>query len=351
MATGRAFQGITRRPQLGGWAGLCCFAALLVFAGGCRHRAPGVSAPAPVSAQKPLTFVYVHGFGGAKADPVFCANLEAFLRKAGYDGVVLNHQWDSVAIEVLKAGAKWLEAQQRADAEAGKLRESVLMTLEKQRRPYVLVGFSVGSRVVLRALQEARGQLTMLRGVYFLGSAMTRDTTLDRSCLPPGMKIINYHSEIRDRVHQIAFNFMAGKPAGGRVGFDDEEIFDNYPVSCSHVHKGSGTHIDYSQLADSIGYIALLREHVLVPGKVDYNLESAVTEGDVWWNKILRLDHEIDGVPCTLEIEQLNLNRDYFRAIAVFADGKRRRVARGGNLHAILNELRALPPHYWRLRR
>jgi len=295
-----------------------------------------------------LVFVYLHGFGGVKENPRFCVNLREFLAKAPCNCEVRNYEWDSVDIRIMKAGASWLAAEKKADAEAERFKRRVIDKLEREATPYVLVGFSIGSRVILRAVEESRGTLRMLRGVYFLGAAMTRDTTLDKGCLPRGMKVINYHSPARDSVHRIAFNFMEEIPAGGRVGFDDNEVFDNYAVSCTHAYKGVGPHIDYSQLAYAIGYVALLKERIFVPGDTAYNIAAPVGEGDVWWNKILRMDGTIKGQPCTLEIEQLNLNLDYFRAIAVSSDGARRRVARGNNLHAILDALGVLPASYWR---
>ena len=39
--------------------------------------------------------------------------------------------------------------------------------------------------------------------------------------------------------NQVAFNFMSASPAGGRVGFDDDEVFDNFAVACTHAHKTS----------------------------------------------------------------------------------------------------------------
>ena len=219
----------------------------------------------------------------------------------------------------------------------------VIDRLEKENTPYVLVGFSVGSRVVLRALEESGGNLKQLKGVYFLGSAMTKDTTLARDVLPSKMKIINYHSPLKDSVHRLAFAFMNMEDAGGRVGFDDAKVFDNYRVSCSHVHKGVGVHIDYSQMADAIAYVALFKEGVQIQGKTSLNWRSQVGEGDVWWNKVLRWPCKIDGKVQEVEIEQNSLNAKYYRALVESTDGKRRRVARGSNVHAILKKLNAVP--------
>lgn len=291
-----------------------------------------------------LVFVYIHGFGGEKKSPAFCENMESFIKEKGLACRVENYLWDSVKVAVLKAGASWRESEKRADQEAKKFKTEVIDRLEKGNTPYVLVGYSVGSRVVLRALEASGGNLKQLKGVYFLGSAMTKDTTLAKDVLPSGMKIINYHSPLKDSVHQLAFSFMNTEDAGGRVGFDDAKVFDNYRVSCSHAHKGVGVHIDYSQMAGAIGYVALFKEGVQIQGKTSLNLKSQVGQGDVWWNKVLRWPCKIDGAIQEVEIEQNSLNANYYRALVESPDGKRRRVARGSNVHAILRKLNAVPP-------
>jgi hypothetical protein len=325
---------------------VCTALTAMLFLQGCASVPCSVSKPAGV--EKDLAFVYLHGIGGAKEDPEFCDNMNDFLEKVNYDCEVVNYQWDSVDIDFMQAGASWLKSERRADAEAKKLKERIIYRFEKERTPYVLIGYSIGARVVLRALEASNGDLEMLRGVYFLGAAMAKDVTIDKNCLPEGMKIVNYHSPKRDRVHQIAFNFMKEKAAGGRVGFDDEAVFDNYRVSCSHFHKSMPISIDYSQLAHAIGYLVFLEERIFVPGEADFNLDLPVGEGEWWWNTILRTDYVHDGERCTLEIEQLNMNRNYFRAVVVHPEGGRRRIARGSNIHAILDETDALPDGYWR---
>ena len=336
-----------RRAERGRMSRLRLVASLVgcVLMLGCAHLVPE---PVPdATAQHDLVFVYVHGFGGAKATPRFCENLREFVAKVPYRCDVRNYLWDSVRIDVMKAGAKWQEAEAKADVEAEAFKKMIIDPLEAEQTPYVLVGFSVGSRVILRALEQSAGSLQALRGVYFLGSAMTCETSVKSGTLPAGMRITNYHSPHKDTVHRLAFNFMKSTAAGGYTGFTDTKVFENYPVSCSHTHKGIGAHIDYSQLAYAIGYVALMRERLFVPGSTAYNIPTRVAAGNKWWNRILRLDYTHNRQPCTLEIEQYHLNQDYFRAVVVPPDNKRRRLARGNNIHAIIDELSALPESYW----
>ena len=69
-----------------------------------------------------LTFVYIHGFGGEKQSPQFCANMQEFLTSANNTSRVINYRWDSVKVDPLRAGASWVRSQQRADMEAKEFR-------------------------------------------------------------------------------------------------------------------------------------------------------------------------------------------------------------------------------------
>jgi hypothetical protein len=287
-----------------------------------------------------LVFIYVHGFGGEKKCPQFCVNMREFLTKAKAPARVENYPWNSGKVDVLKAGASWRECEKRADEESLRFAARFIDKYEQTRTPYVLVGFSAGSRVVLGALEARKGKLRTLQGVYFLGSAMAKDTSLSKSVLPAGMKIVNYHSPLRDKVLKTAFSFMSDLPAGGEAGYDDTIVFDNYAVCCTHAYKGAGVHIDYSQLAVPIGYIALFKQGIPVLGGLSLNLVSEVGKGDVWWNKVLRVSAVLDGTAVPVVIEQSCIRADYFRALKVKKDGTRERIARGRNVHAILRFLK-----------
>lgn len=59
----------------------------------------------------------------------------------------------------MKAGANWRASEQPADDEAALFAAHVIDKYERTRTPYLLVGFSVGSRVLLRALAARKGRL------------------------------------------------------------------------------------------------------------------------------------------------------------------------------------------------
>ena len=304
---------------------------------------------APAAGEAPpetdgVTFVYVHGFGGKREDPKFCRNMRAFLAKHATGSEIINYEWDSVTVDPLQPKAAWIKSQQRADEEAARFKTEVIDKREAKRSPYVLIGFSVGSRVVLRALEQCESELESLAGVYFLGSALTKDTTLTRRvALPAGMKITNYHSPLRDKVHAMAFKFASDIPAGGQKGFDDRTVFENLAVSCTHAHKGVGVPIDYSGLAEAIAAIELFQNGTQLPGETSFNVTTKVGAGGVWWNKVMKLETTIDAEPAMVEIEQQNTRPGYYRALHLKADGTRHRVARGNSMHAILSHLGAKP--------
>ncbi len=172
------------------------FPQFLVLALLCSIQSPGAKPVGPPKGGKDsLVFVYVHGFGGVKESPEFCDNLREFLVAKKVGSEVINYEWDSVKVDVLQAGASWIKSQEYADAEAPKFKREVIDKLEREGRPYVLVGFSVGSRVVFKALEATESELEGLRGVYFLGSAMTKDTTLkNRAAMPNHDALFPIHS-------------------------------------------------------------------------------------------------------------------------------------------------------------
>ena len=81
----------------------------------------------------------------------------------------------------------------------------------------------------------------------------------------------------------------------------------------------------------------------LIPGKLSFNLPWRVGEGDVWWNKVLRVSAMRDGKQVPVIIEQSNMKAYYFRALMITEDGFRKRIARGKNLHAMLTFLKVDP--------
>ena len=278
-----------------------------------------------------LVIIYLHGFGGARKQPAFVDNMQDFLNDHKItDCKVENFMWDSQKISPKRAGRDWVDAKEKADKTAIKLGKFI-NEYEKSKTPYVLVGFSLGTRVIIKTLEQEQN-LKMLQQVFFMGSALPHNLQTSKKILQKNRKIINYHSIYLDSVLDKTFYFMEGIQAGGQKGFDDSKLFANYPVTCSHLWKPVISY-DYSTLAEAIGYIALNQQKVTLAGSSNINIKMPVLDGDIWWNDILRVKN--DSV-----LIQQHRDTGFYRAVDVDSDGSRTRIAWNSNLHTILKELK-----------
>ena len=214
------------------------------------------------------------------------------------------------------------------------LLEEIVLPLEQAQTPYVLVSYSLGCRVVSQALTQMHQPLKQVLGVYFMGAAMTADSTVHQNCLPEGAWISNYYSPHFDEALKFSYYNAEGAHAGGEVGFSDSTLFQNYRTCCTHVHKGGPLQRDYSNLAGAILEQSLLRAGIDLPGhKPGLNLVLPVFSGVMHWNDILAVRHEDQ----TLLIQQ-HVNTRHYRLVAVSAKGKRRRLGWSRSLGPLLEK-------------
>lgn len=294
------------------------------------------SSEARAGDQKSMDFIYVNGFGERRFPPEFQTKMKAFLQQLSGDFDVSTFRWDSLKLDIRKVAHQWNKAKRNADSEAKRFAKEVIERNEREKRPYVLVGYSLGSRIIAGALKETDIKIEYLRGIYFLGSALPRDYKIDSSALPDGFRIINYHSDQLDHVLKFSFYNAEGIKAGGEIGFDDDKNFMNLRTVATHVHKGGPLQRDYSNLAEAIGYLSLYGEDILLnKGKSNFNIESKVTSGNLNWNDIYMLN--IDSRDYLI---QQNANTKYYRGLFIDKNGKRIRKAWGRNLHAVLEGLK-----------
>ncbi len=282
---------------------------------------------------KQLVFIYVHGFGEYGLDTAFEEKMREFLEPVSEITDVFTYRWERVLINPVKVTDQWKNSKTRADSVASHFLNNVLLKLEDEKVPYVILGYSLGTRVVSGALVLCRRNLKYVRGVYFAGSALPNDFSPDISKLPPGMKIINYYSSFFDEVLKVSYYFTEKNEAGGEVGFTDS-AFVNYRTVCTHVHKGGPLQRDYTELAEPVGYLSLMKEGIFYKESYnDHNIEMPVLDGDIQWNDIV-----LYGPPDDILIQQ-NMTTGHYRAVKIDADGDRTRVSWGNSLHAILDEL------------
>lgn len=285
-------------------------------------------------AQYDLVFIYVHGFGEARDTLAFTQKMSAFLKPLGLKAAAVTYRWDRTRINPARVVFQWTQAKAKTDEAARNLIEE-LRTLDAAGVRTVLVGYSLGSRVVAGALRQGGGQLRHLSGVAFLGSALPHDFQIEDGDLPAGLKIQNYFSGTFDLALKLYFPNAEGTAAAGAVGFDDTRHVENHRTVCTHVHKGGPIQRDYANLAPAIGYLALLREKMFVAGSGPMvNLAWRVGAGSVHWNDIARFAAQ----PRPILIQQ-NVNTGLYRAVALGEEGKRTRKAWGANPHEILKKL------------
>jgi hypothetical protein len=283
-----------------------------------------------------LVFVYVHGFGeGGKAEIPFPRELNNFLTANQVNAKVITYKWDNRKLDYVGIVPQWLKTRDKADA-AGKLfSQEILVPLEAAGVPYYLIGYSLGSRVIAESLKCGNDKLKNLRGIYFLGSALKHDYRIATKNIPPGLKINNYYSPLFDQVLKTSFHVIEGSKAAGEIGFDDEVRIDNYRTVCTHAYKGGPLQRDYSDLAPALAYLALFNENILLKGKpVSFNIEMPVMKGTVNWNDIVRFKCK-NGIM----LVQHNANTNWFRAVYIDKNGKRKRKAWASNMHSLLEKL------------
>ncbi|MGD9707856.1 MAG: hypothetical protein AB7V07_09370 [Candidatus Delongbacteria bacterium] len=282
---------------------------------------------------KELVFVYVHGFGEYGLYTSFEEKMREFLLPVSDITEVFTYRWERLRINPVKVTDQWQNSKARADSVATHFLNSVILKLEDENVPYVIVGYSLGTRVVTGALKLSDCHLQYLKGIYFLGSALPNDCNPDISKLPPGIKIINYYSKFFDTVLKMSYSYAEKNEAGGEVGFSDS-AFVNYRTVCTHVHKGGPVQRDYTELGEPIGYLSLMEQGIFYKEDYnDHNIEMPVLDGEVQWNDIVIYDH-----PRKILIQQ-NMTTGHYRAVEIAADGGRTRVAWGNSLHAILDGL------------
>jgi pimeloyl-ACP methyl ester carboxylesterase len=218
------------------------------------------------SAAQAATVVYVHGFGGANFKPQFSTNLLQFFNRQAPGNRVVSYVWDSPAVGLLDILTrdpedniwKWHAAKRMADQESRGL-QRLIADLERTGETYYIVGHSLGTRVVLGAIESNPYQMRNLRGVYFLASALPNTASLSqrgRQVLPPGLMINSIGSPDFDQVLKDLYVVAEGRHApraGGSTGFRDRSLFINMPVDLRHTQ--------YHRLAEAIGADCLEREY------------------------------------------------------------------------------------------
>ena len=291
---------------------------------------------------KDMVFIYVHGFAEYRKIEPFKKKMQKFLveyPELNYD--VMTYRWEKKRLNLLSPIEQWENSKRVADSSVVHFYNNIILKLEEKKVPYVIVGYSLGTRLVTKALESGKNELNYLKGIYYLASAVPKNINPKINILPKGMKIISYYSKLFDEVLKISFRFQEGIVAGGEVGFDDTTTFINYRTVCTHVNKGGPIQRDYSNMASAIAMLTLFNENIFIEGKpLKYNLDMLVMDGEIQWNDIIEFDTNYK-----ILIQQ-NVNTYHYRAVEIAENGLRTRRAWGKDLHMILQGLRLFNEPY-----
>ncbi len=289
----------------------------------------------PVLKKPDLVYIYIHGFLEHGATTDFEDEMRDFVRDWDNDLQVKTYRWDNEKLDPEKVVAQWTEAKEKVQAKAPDFLREVIQKYETEQTPYVLIGYSLGTRLVATALKQNSEPMEYLKGIYFLGSALPADYSFEGISLPEGLRIQSYYSDKFDTVLKQIYYLAEGERAGGEIGFADTRILDNFRTACHHVHLGGPVKRDYSTLASAIGWMTLRNQGITraASKKSVFQLEVPVGSGEIHWNEITQFRDQ------KILIEQ-NSNADFFRGVRIAPDGKRTSLGVSRNLHRLLDELK-----------
>lgn len=253
-----------------------------------------------------LAVLFVHGYTGKVNLSRFTQDMQPILSSYNKKYIVETYTWESGGIS--KNPLKnWKEANRQAADEAEELAER-LQLFEDNDRPYYLIGYSLGAKVVVNALKEMEEDAEHLRGVYLLGAAISADEEIDSGIFSESFKIYNYYSPYYDkvlkRIYRVA-EFL--KKAGGKIGFRNSEEFNNYETAASH--SPSDGKCNFLNMSKPLAHLIAYREGHMVSGEVSER-NVIKTKNRDRWNDLIT----ING----LTVRQLScgsFGKEYYQAI------------------------------------
>jgi len=291
-----------------------------------------------------IAIIYVYGFtddsGALNSERLRSFN-DAYVRALpNYSKEIVitldNYVWDSAEVRLMgvklegrwkllqygQSKEHWSQAKDNALREGKKLYLSKIKKFEKRGLPYYIIGYSLGTRIVLEAMNQSRDELKMLRGVFFLGSALPVESTVTSNALRKGQRIVSYYSK-KDSTLGKYFRATESVEAGGHAGFLDEGTFLNLETFYDHS--------EYCELINPLCDIILYEEgsHTLI-GQYRTCQPSESGSG---WNSLYTFAGR------RAEDGQLLIQYRNSRYRALRMDAKPVCVAESDNLHLLLKNL------------
>jgi hypothetical protein len=238
--------------------------------------------------------IFIHGFDGGttEKESKFDDDIrEVFMEYAMFNPDVEFYQWDSkgriltkgVLPQIIKDTVtfplRWKKAKIYAKKHEAKNFLNYIEKLEDKKQPYYIIGYSLGTKVIVEALNLRKDKFNMLKGIYFIGAAIPESTKINTKILPNNFKIINFYSpkydQVLKKIYNIAENPSAflgfGDRAGGEKGFKDENIFKNFKTNSSHLNIDD---CGFMNMGYSIGYLIAMNEKLNIKSsdcKISHN--------------------------------------------------------------------------------
>ena len=270
-----------------------------------------------ISFSKPIV-LFVHGMGG-KGNFKFCVGFDEINEKFDNPFEQRFYEWNSnnIPLEILNGVIdKYKESIRLVESKEYLRFQELLFKLEEGGKPYYIVGFSMGAYLTYKALSENRDHtLKNLKGIYFMGAAYERIyNDIDKTTIPNVQRIINYYSRNYDVALKL-FHEVSGIEAGGRVGFDDYTLYNNYRSITSHELL-----INYSTLMESLFGIILLNEGLIEEKENLKLLNRNVSKGLDNWSDIYSFKEMNSTDSSKIVIQKIkipNLITKKYRAVIV----------------------------------
>jgi len=280
--------------------------------------------PAPPKNYKITTIIFVSGFNASRIAREFTPKLQKWFKQIpDFKVRIKNHGWKSrkmrrgsYLIDGIKVPEKWKKANKAALKEARRLSRRI-KSYERKGKAYYLIGYGLGTKVILESLNKQKKKLKNLKGIYFLGAAMPNTSKLRNfRILPKGIKIINFYSPKYDSV-------LKSQPQLAGINGFKKHYFQNFKTEASHSPRDDKC--NYYNLTNTLGYFIAYNEgYTIATKKINCDLSSTPRNR---WNNI------IDLGTSWIQQNACPESTNYFRIV----DKKRNRVkSKDCNLHHMI---------------
>ncbi len=226
--------------------------------------------------------MYIHGFGGISYQHKFSQKLAKEFRELNFECVSETYPWRSPNILIGNVVKEWNEAKRIADEEAQRLHKKLLL-LEESKRSYYLISFSLGGRVLSRALSYVDTQLKYCNGLYFFQAAIPKSTLLNLNVISDNVPVRNYYSPNWDQALSKMYKNAEGEPSAGEVGLFNQKRVENMNVGLGH--KLGITHM---RIAKGIAQLIAYEKGTHKLNKSFPNIKLSVVDRKIWWAEIIK---------------------------------------------------------------